>query len=117
MKTKLFLVLLLSVLSTAASAQTAKQSAMTKFIAKLTYAESRCKSLQANTPALGVIAGANGVALEDLQPGGKFRRLLEAQLAVLKAEHDSSSDEIFCAAAYAAYGPDGVVTPGAIERK
>lgn len=119
---RLFLITLALVVTTAfaisgALAQTSRQVAITKFAAKVVYAENRCPLLKVNTVGLVMFGRTHNVSIDDWRPGGRFRQLLEAYVAILKVEHDSSSDVVFCGIMEAHYGPSGITAPGAMMRR
>lgn len=97
-----------------ALAQTSHQLALTKFAAKIVYAENRCPHLKANTVGLVRLGKAHDISVSDWRPGGRFRQLLEGHVAALKAEHDSTNNILFCGVMEAHYGPNGLTAPGAM---
>lgn len=104
--------------SSAADDPTSHQAAMTKLAAKMVYGESRCRDrYDFNVAMLDLLGSAYKVSMADWRPGGRFRNLLEADIEVLKAEHGSSSDEMFCRALYANYGMNGLSAPGLMKRR
>lgn len=98
-------------------APTSHQVAITKIAATVLYTENRCPHLKVNTMGLLLIGKSHKVSIDDWQPGGRLRPLLEAHVAILKAEHGLTNNDIFCGLMEAHYGPDGITAPGAMMRR